>query len=85
MPVNNGKGTPNKGAGKIANKKTLGPGGSFPAGDKKHQRLAISGATSSYNAGNISKSTETKIQGEARSLLHPHKNLGKFLHPKKKK
>ena len=41
----------------------------FPIGDKKHARLAISGATRSYNAGNISKSTETKIKAKARKKL----------------
>lgn len=46
-----------------------GPNGSFPVGDKKHARLAIGGATRSYNAGNISKSTEEHIQHEAREKL----------------
>jgi hypothetical protein len=46
-----------------------GPGKSFPVNDANHQRLAISGATRSYNAGNISKGEETKIKGKARGLL----------------
>jgi hypothetical protein len=46
-----------------------GPNGSFPVGDKKHARLAIGGATHSYNAGNISKSTEENIKGKARAKL----------------
>lgn len=46
-----------------------GPGKSFPVNDKTHQRLAISGATRSYNAGNISKGTEDKIKSKARGLL----------------
>lgn len=41
----------------------------FPMEDKKHDRLAIGGATRAYDAGNISKSTETRIQGEARRKL----------------
>lgn len=41
----------------------------FPMNDPKHQRLAISGATRSYNAGNISKGTEERIQSEARAKL----------------
>jgi hypothetical protein len=49
--------------------KKAGPNGSFPVGDKKHQRLAIGGATRSYNAGNISKGTENKIKAEARAAL----------------
>lgn len=60
---------PNTTAPAKARAVTLGPNGSFPAGDKKHQRLAIGGATRSYNAGNISKGTETRIQSEARAML----------------
>lgn len=46
-----------------------GPGKSFPVNDKTHQRMAISGATRSYNAGNISKSEEQRIKAKARGLL----------------
>lgn len=46
-----------------------GPHGSFPIGDKNHARLAIGGATRSYNAGNISKSTEEHIKAKARRRL----------------
>jgi hypothetical protein len=46
-----------------------GPNGSFPIGDKKHARLAISGATRSFNAGNIGKSTEEHIKSKARAKL----------------
>ena len=46
-----------------------GPGKSFPVNDKTHQRSAISGATRSYNAGNISKSQENRIKSKARGLL----------------
>ena len=46
-----------------------GPNGSFPVENKAHARLAIGGATRSYNAGNISKSTETKIKAKARAKL----------------
>lgn len=46
-----------------------GPNGSFPIGDRKHARLAIGGATRSYNAGNISKGTEDRIKAEARAKL----------------
>lgn len=41
----------------------------FPMTDPTHDRLAISGATRSYNAGNISKSEEEKLKGEARRKL----------------
>lgn len=46
-----------------------GPGKSFPIGDKKHARLAIGGATHSFDAGNISKSEETSIKSQARGKL----------------
>lgn len=49
--------------------KKAGPNGSFPIGDKKHARLAIGGATRSYNAGNISRGTENKIKASARKRL----------------
>jgi len=49
--------------------KFAGPGKSFPVNDPTHQRLAISGATRSYNAGNISKGTEDSIKSKARGLL----------------
>ncbi len=49
--------------------KFAGPHKSFPVNDKKHDRLAISGATRSYNAGNISKGTENKIKARARKGL----------------
>lgn len=42
----------------------------FPIGDKKHARLAIGGATRSYNAGNISKGKENEIKSKARAKLH---------------
>ena len=41
----------------------------FPMSDPNHARLAIGGATRSYNAGNIGKSTEERIQSEARGKL----------------
>ena len=46
-----------------------GPNGSFPIGDKKHARLAIGGATRSFNAGHISKATENSIKAKARAAL----------------
>lgn len=50
----------------------------FPMNDATHDRLAIGGATRSYNAGNISKGTEQRIQGQAR------KKLGISAGPKRK-
>jgi len=41
----------------------------FPIGDKKHARLAIGGATRSFNAGNISASKEAEIKSKARAKL----------------
>jgi hypothetical protein len=46
-----------------------GPNGSFPIGDAKHARLAIDGATRSFNAGNISASQEAAIKAKARAKL----------------
>jgi hypothetical protein len=46
-----------------------GPGRSFPVNDKEHARLAISGATRSERAGNISASEEARIKAKARAKL----------------
>ncbi len=46
-----------------------GPNKSFPVNDATHARLAISGATRSERAGNISEATEKRIKGKARGLL----------------
>ncbi|MGB7601361.1 MAG: hypothetical protein WBM24_13705 [Candidatus Sulfotelmatobacter sp.] len=47
-----------------------GPGKSFPVSDPTHARLAIGGATRSFNAGNIGKSTEDSIKAKARGKLY---------------
>lgn len=52
----------------------------FPMSDASHDRLAIGGATRSYNAGNISKGTEERIKGEARRKL----GIGQGSGPKRK-
>ena len=44
-------------------------GKGFPMNDPTHARLAISGATRSYNAGNISKGKEDSIKSKARRKL----------------
>ncbi len=41
----------------------------FPIGNKVHARLAIGGATRSFNAGNISASKEAEIKAAARAKL----------------
>ncbi|MDE2099592.1 MAG: hypothetical protein KGL39_20235 [Patescibacteria group bacterium] len=41
----------------------------FPMNDPTHARLAISGATRSLHAGNISKSTAERIKAKARAKL----------------
>jgi len=48
-----------------------GPKGAegFPMPDKKHARLAISGATRSFRAGNISGAKEAEIKAKARRKL----------------
>lgn len=48
----------------------------FPLNDPTHDRMAISGATRSYNAGNISKSKEESIKAEARKKLGMHSGEG---------
>lgn len=45
----------------------------FPMNDAKHDRLAISGATRSENAGNISHATASRIKAEARAKLNKGK------------
>jgi hypothetical protein len=46
-----------------------GAGHSFPIPDANHARLAISGATRSMHAGNISAATAAKIKAKARKKL----------------
>lgn len=45
----------------------------FPMGNKTHARLAIGGATRSYNADNISKTKEDEIKAAARKKLGDRK------------
>lgn len=52
-----------------------GPGKSFPVNDKEHARLAISGATRSEHAGNISSSEEAKIKRKAERKLKTFKHF----------
>lgn len=54
---------------KMPKKDFAGKGKSFPINDKQHARLAISGATRSERAGNISAATEAKIKAKARKKL----------------
>jgi hypothetical protein len=49
----------------------------FPMNDTTHQKLAIGGATRSYNAGNISAGTEDRIKAEARAKLKSKLYKGK--------
>jgi hypothetical protein len=46
-----------------------GPNRSFPISDANHARLAISGATRSEHAGNISASMAAAIKKRARAKL----------------
>lgn len=50
-------------------KQQKGTANGFPMPDKSHARAAISGATRSRKAGNISKSTEAKVKAKARRKL----------------
>jgi hypothetical protein len=63
-----------------------GPGRSFPVGDATHARMAISGATRSEHAGNISSSEEVAIKAKARAKLgdkggEDHKSAVAKMHP----
>ena len=53
----------------MPSKDFAGPGRSFPISDPTHARLAISGATRSEHAGNISSSEEDAIKAKARAKL----------------
>ena len=50
-------------------KSFAGPNRSFPVNDPTHARMAISGATRSEHAGNISPEEKAHIQAEARAKL----------------
>ena len=54
---------------KMPAKDFAGGKGRFPINDKTHARLAISGATRSERAGNISSSEEASIKAKARKKL----------------
>jgi hypothetical protein len=54
---------------KMPKKEFAGPKKSFPVNDKNHARLAISGATRSENAGNISPAEAASIKAKARKKL----------------
>lgn len=58
-----------KGRAAIPKSKFAGPGRSFPVEDKVHARMAISGATRSERAGNISAGTAARIKSKARGIL----------------
>lgn len=47
-----------------------GPGRSFPINDRSHARAAISGASRSLHAGNITRAEAKSIQRKARDKLH---------------
>ena len=54
---------------KIPASKFAGPGRSFPINDPTHARMAISGATRSENAGNISASEADSIKAAVEALV----------------
>jgi hypothetical protein len=49
----------------------------FPMNDPTHARMAISGATRSERAGNISASTAERIKSEARGKLGALRRAGR--------
>lgn len=54
---------------RMPGKEFAGPGKSFPINDPTHARMAISGATRSERAGNISAGEAGKIKAKARKKL----------------
>jgi hypothetical protein len=58
-----------KARSKIPAKDFAGPGRSFPIENKSHAKAAISGATRSERAGNISLEEAVKIKAAARAKL----------------
>lgn len=55
--------------GKLPSSAFAGPGRSFPIQDKGHAKAAISGATRSERAGNISPATAASVKAKARAKL----------------
>ena len=45
------------------------PGKSFPVNDKKHARLALSGASRSLSVGNITPAEAAKVRHRAQHVL----------------
>ncbi len=78
----------------MPSKDFAGPGKSFPVSDPVHARMAISGATRSEHAGNISPAEEERIKATARAKLgdkggskddpqRPHREAIAKMHPEK--
>ena len=61
---------------KMPKSQFAGPGHSFPINDPTHARLAISGATRSMHAGNISAGEAAKIKAKARAKIKNRGLLG---------
>jgi hypothetical protein len=60
------------------------PGGRFPINDKNHARAAITGASRSFNVGNISASQKATIDRKAEAKLSDHaKNVQKAINSKR--
>lgn len=58
-----------KGRADLPKKDFAGAGKSFPIENKSHARAAISGASRSEHAGNISKTQEASIDAKAEAKL----------------
>lgn len=58
-----------KGRAAIPASKFAGPGRSFPVENKSHARAALSGASRSEAAGNISAGQRAAIDAKARAVL----------------
>lgn len=62
---------------KLPDSAFAGPNRSYPVQDKKHARLAISGASHAEHVGNISKSTQDKITARAERVLGRESSRGR--------
>lgn len=69
---------------KMPKREFAGPDDSFPINDATHARLAISGATRSERAGNISASEEAEIKARARAKLAETKRKFREMHAQRK-
>lgn len=69
---------------KMPKREFAGPDDTFPINDATHEEMAISGATRSERAGNISASEEAEIKARARAKLAETKRKFREMHARRK-